>query len=158
MELVIYELVRTDLIKILPKLLEKIYEQGQRSVIHARYPEQVDLLNQSLWTYSSASFLPHGSVQDGHAEDQPFWLTCTLENPNQATLYLSLDEPRLQVPSPAQKSVFVFETQDLGLKHKALEACQKAQDSGIPWLWWAQNEQGGGWSQKTNPWEGRTPV
>jgi DNA polymerase III subunit chi len=81
-----YRLEKTSCEKFLPKLLEKIYGQKQRTVLLAENKEKIDHLNHLLWTYTPISFLPHASAQDGNATEQPIWLTDTLENPNNAQI------------------------------------------------------------------------
>ena len=53
--------------------------------------ERVEHLNQLLWTYDEASFLPHGSARDGNADRQPVFLTAGEENPNNATMLVLVD-------------------------------------------------------------------
>ncbi len=42
----------------------------------------VEALNDRLWTYDDASFLPHGAAGDGDPTTQPVFLTDRIENPN----------------------------------------------------------------------------
>jgi DNA polymerase-3 subunit chi len=85
MEIAFYQLRVTPLIKTLPRLVEKAYSQGQRGVIVCDSQTHLSEFNSALWTFSKRAFIPHGSAQEGvPAQDQPFWLTCTLENPNNA--------------------------------------------------------------------------
>ena len=77
-----YHLTRTPLEGALPRMLAKVVERAQRAVVIAGSEERVEALNARLWTYRDRSFLPHGSAKDGHAEDQPIWLTAADENPN----------------------------------------------------------------------------
>ena len=50
----------------------------------------VAALNEHLWTYDDASFLPHGAAGDGDPMTQPIFLTSELENPNAATMLVRL--------------------------------------------------------------------
>ena len=89
-EIRFYHLQRSTLESVLPKLLERVIERGQRAVVMADSPERVEALTAHLWTYEDRGFLPHGSARDGHAERQPIWITETDENPNRAdVLFLS---------------------------------------------------------------------
>lgn len=65
--------------------------RGDRAVVVAGSEERVAALDTALWTYDDRSFLPHGTRQDGHAEDQPVWLTATPENPNGAKVLILAD-------------------------------------------------------------------
>lgn len=85
-----YHLITTPLERALPKLLEKAYGGGFKTLLVAESDERVEQLNQLLWTYDPNSFLPHGSVQDGDSEQQPILLATSIE---QAAAFFS---PRLR--------------------------------------------------------------
>jgi DNA polymerase III subunit chi len=72
-------------------LLEKVLARGDRAVVMAGSEERVAALDTALWTYDDRSFLPHGTTRDGHAEDQPVWLTTSEENPNGAKVLILTD-------------------------------------------------------------------
>ncbi|BDB96217.1 DNA polymerase III subunit chi [Candidatus Hydrogenosomobacter endosymbioticus] len=69
---------------ILPRLLEKIHEQGKRISVMLDNVERVNFVNNLLWTYSQMSFLPHGCYADELYEHQPIWITDKKENLNKA--------------------------------------------------------------------------
>ncbi|MEZ5667147.1 MAG: DNA polymerase III subunit chi [Alphaproteobacteria bacterium] len=90
-EIRFYHLQRTGLEQALPLLLERVLDRGQRAVVMAGSPDRVEALNVHLWTYNERSFLPHGSARDGHAADQPVWLTEADERPNAADVLFLTD-------------------------------------------------------------------
>ncbi|MGD9538188.1 MAG: DNA polymerase III subunit chi [Alphaproteobacteria bacterium] len=90
-EIGFYHLRSTPLEKALPRLLEKAVEGGHRAVVMAGSAERVAWLDATLWSYDPASFLPHGTARDGHAERQPIYLTTREENPNGADLLVLID-------------------------------------------------------------------
>ena len=67
-EIHFYHLERQSLAKLLPTLLQRGLERGWRSVVQVGSDERVEWLSNELWTYSDDSFLPHGTVRDGHGE------------------------------------------------------------------------------------------
>ncbi len=67
-EIGFYHLRTLPLERALPSILERALAAGHRIVVMAGSPERVEHLNDLLWTYSEASFLPHGSARDGNAE------------------------------------------------------------------------------------------
>src|SRR5689334_1368179 len=81
-----YQLLRTPLEAALPRILEKVRELDLRAVVVVGSETRIESLSQALWTYDPASFLAHGSAKDGHAGDQPIWLTDRDENPNGAAV------------------------------------------------------------------------
>lgn len=90
-EIRFYHLLTTTLERALPQLLEKVLARGDRAVVVAGSDERVAALDTALWTYDDRSFLPHGTKQDGHAGEQPVWLTATPENPNGAKVLILTD-------------------------------------------------------------------
>ena len=90
-EIGFYHLRTMPLERALPSILERALGAGHRIVVMAGSAERVEHLNDLLWTYSDASFLPHGSGRDGNAERQPVWLTERDENPNGANMLVLVD-------------------------------------------------------------------
>lgn len=91
-EIRFYSLLGTSLESVLPRLLQKALEKGMRAVVKCSSVERVEALNQLLWTYDSASFIPHGSAADGNPSEQPIWLTTADENPNNADVIFLVDD------------------------------------------------------------------
>ncbi len=74
----------------LPALLEGLTAEGLRIVVRAPSREMADALNDRLWTFDDASFLPHGGTGDGDPASQPIFLTDNIENPNGASVLVLL--------------------------------------------------------------------
>ena len=90
-EISFYHLINSTLEEVLPVLLKKTLDAGKRAVVMAGTSERLEALSSILWTAEPDSWIPHGSLKDGHPEHQPIWLTISWENPNQAT-YLFLTD------------------------------------------------------------------
>ena len=60
-----HHLERRRVDEALPGLLERALEEGRRVVVRVSSEEMVAALNERLWTYDDASFLPHGAAGDG---------------------------------------------------------------------------------------------
>lgn len=86
-----YHLTTTPLENALPKLLEKAFSGGYRSLVVAETQARVEQLNAYLWTYDEHSFLPHGSVNEAQAEAQPILLSTTTQPINNANILLITD-------------------------------------------------------------------
>jgi DNA polymerase-3 subunit chi len=100
-----YQLMFSPLEKVLPRIVDKIYSSGLRACIWVKDDERLAKLNTTLWTYSTLAFLPHGCKLD--AEDtknqQPIWLSTTLENPNKSSVCVVTHE---QIPGDFQSLNF----------------------------------------------------
>lgn len=90
-EIRFYHLQRTALEQALPKMLEMCLSRDWKAVVMAGSEERVAALSEHLWTYDDRGFLPHGDKRDGHADQQPIWLTEDDENPNGATVLFLTD-------------------------------------------------------------------
>ena len=70
-----HHLERRRVDQALPDLIVRILPQGRRVVVRVPSAEMVEALNDRLWTYDDASFLPHGAAGDGDPATQPVYLT-----------------------------------------------------------------------------------
>jgi DNA polymerase-3 subunit chi len=78
-----YQLSATPLERVLPRICERLLESGERLLIVAG-TEQLDRLDQLLWTYKKESFLPHGQAKGIAPERQPILLAIEPHPVNEA--------------------------------------------------------------------------
>lgn len=142
-----YHLTRTTLEGALPRLLEKVLESGQRAVVMAGTAERVEALNGHLWTFRDRSFLPHGSARDGHAEEQPIWLTDVDENPNGATVLILTDGARSDRVADFERCLEMFDGNDEEAVAIARDRWRAYRDAGHEVTYYQQTERGG-WEKK----------
>ena len=81
-----YHLERRSLEDVLPGLIEKTLEREWRAVIRCDSAERAEALDNLLWTYDDASFLPHAQQGDGNAAQQPVLITVEEANANAANV------------------------------------------------------------------------
>ena len=86
-----YHLMKKRLEQALPEIVAKAIERQFRVLIKAGSEERLAVLDQALWTYDPASFLPHSRVRDGFEAQQPAWLTLGDDNPNGADVLMLTD-------------------------------------------------------------------
>ncbi len=142
-----YHLQRSPLEAALPKLLEKTLHAGKLAVVVAGSDERDEALATTLWTYDPASWLPHGTAQDGHAEDQPIWLTSRDDNPNGAHfLFLTDGADSLRV-GEYERCFDLFDGNDDTAVGAARSRWSARRDEGHSVTYWQQTERGG-WEQK----------
>jgi DNA polymerase-3 subunit chi len=79
-----YHLQTVSLETALPQLLAKCLERDWRVVVEVGEPSRLKELDDHLWTFSEASFLPHAGEGASDPERQPIWLSVTSDNPNGA--------------------------------------------------------------------------
>ena len=90
-EIRFYHLTRQPLEQALGVILERVLARGDRAVVKFSDPDRLNHIDTVLWTADPNGFIPHGSKADGHAQDQPIWLTLSDENPNQAKILVLID-------------------------------------------------------------------
>lgn len=132
-----------------PRLVEKMYAQKQRGVLLIHDTHTYQDINDVLWTFSKVSFIPHGGKEDGLApEDQPFWLTSTLENPNHANVLILLGE-NIDTLDKVKSLGFDRVVSIFIQPHQgAIDQYASYQSAGASVQWWVNTT--GGWQNKAN--------
>lgn len=142
-EISFYHLTRTPLEKALPSLLQKILQTDKRAILLAANDGQLESINKLLWTYDPKSFLPHGSKQDGHENDQPIYLTVEEENPNGAEILVIIGGVTPGYTANFSRCLDIFDGQnedELAQARKRWK--QYSNDDTLQLTYWQQNDQG----------------
>jgi DNA polymerase-3 subunit chi len=142
-----YHLTRSSLEDVLPRLLTKALQTGERAVVLLGSPERVDSLNNLLWTCDDRGFLPHGSAKDGEAERQPIWLTHLDENPNGAAFLFMADRAQSAKLGDYKRCFELFDGRDEAAVADSRERWKSYKAAGHSVVYWQQTESGG-WEKK----------
>jgi DNA polymerase-3 subunit chi len=143
-EIGFYHLTKTALEPALGRLLTRVLESGRRALVKASSEERVEALTRALWTYQTDGFLPHGSAKDGHAEEQPIFLTTRADAPNGATILVLVDGAEADpVPEGIDRILIMFDGQDQASLAQAREAWKAHLARGDKLVYWQQTERGG---------------
>lgn len=139
-----HHLERRRIDEALPRILERALEEGQRVVVRAASDEMVQALNERLWTYDDASFLPHGAAGDGDAEAQPVFLTSAAENPNAASMLVRVAAAQAADGDEAfDLALLLFDGRDeMSLAHARAE-WRRLKDTGSAISYWRESDDGG---------------
>ena len=142
-----YHLERSPLEAALPKLLEKTQEADKRAMVLAETDAQVEALADLLWSYDADAWLPHGSIKDGFADQQPVWLSTADENVNNARfLFLTYGATSLHV-GEYDRCFELFDGNDANAVSEARSRWKTYLADGHDLAYWQQTETGG-WSKK----------
>ncbi|HZZ25246.1 MAG TPA: DNA polymerase III subunit chi [Roseiarcus sp.] len=142
-----YHLERRRVDQALPSLLEHALDEGRRVLVRASSDEMVAALNERLWTYDDASFLPHGAAGDGDPMSQPIFLTSDLENPNAATMLVRLSGVEAGEADDAfDLVVLMFDGSDEAALAHARGEWRRLNDQGRTITYWRESDEGG-WEQ-----------
>ena len=137
------DLAGRPLVPSLAALLEPIVAAGGRAVVLVGSPERLEMINSALWTYTPASFLPHGSAADGFADRQPIWLTTRAENPNGASVLVCVENPPPEGIDSFERCVFLFDRTNPDARDEARQRWRQYRDAGRALSYWESSE--GGW-------------
>jgi DNA polymerase III subunit chi len=146
-EIRFYHLEQRRVDQALPPLLERALEESRRVLVRASSEEMVAALNERLWTYDDASFLPHGAAGDGDPMEQPIFLTSELDNPNAATMLVQLSGADTSEADDAfDLVVLMFDGRDGAALAQARGEWRRLKDQGRTISYWRESDEGG-WEQ-----------
>ena len=112
--------------------------------MRASSEDMVAALNEQLWTYDDASFLPHGAAEDGDPMEQPIFLTSKLENPNEATMLVRLSGAETGDADEAYDLiVLMFDGRDEAALASARGEWRRLKDLGRTISYWRESDEGG---------------
>jgi DNA polymerase III subunit chi len=138
-----HHLERRRVDQALPSLLEAALEEGRRVLVRASSDEMVAALNERLWTYDDASFLPHGAAGEGDPMTQPIFLTSGLGNPNAATMLVRLSDAETSEADDAfDLVVLMFDGRDEAALGRARSEWRRLKDEGRRISYWRESDEG----------------
>lgn len=108
-EVTFYHLTSTPLEKALPSLVFKIYETQDKVLLICKDSQQLQELNDILWTFSTKKFIPHGSYDEEYAHMQPVLLSTSIdEKSNKAKVAVMLRNIDIEKNLDFQKYIYMF--------------------------------------------------
>lgn len=142
-EALFYHLERATLESVLPGLLEKSLERGWKAVVRCSSRAMVERLDETLWTYSEDSFLPHAADRE-RADAQPVFLTDGAEVPNGANVLFLVDSAAADPASLAAftRCVTIFDGGDETAVAAARAFWKEIKAAGHDATYWKQSPQG----------------
>jgi DNA polymerase-3 subunit chi len=146
-ETLFYHLERRALGDVLPGLIERTIERGWRALIRAESAERAEWIDNLLWTYDEASFLPHAQVGDGDAARQPVLITTEEANLNAANVLFLIGgavPPAWDAGAMAEftRIVMMFDGRDAGALASARTAWKDAKSAGHDVTYWKESPSG----------------
>jgi len=145
-EIRFYHLTTRSLDQALPDILQKALAGGHRIVVRTRDDAEAERLNGHLWSFRPDAFLPHGSKKDGHAAQQPIWLTPENDNPNNAGVLVVVSGAAQDNLEGFTLLCDMFDGRDETAVTAARQRWTTYKDSGHALTYWQQTEKG--WEQK----------
>jgi DNA polymerase-3 subunit chi len=142
-EILIYQLQRQPLERVLPALIEKSLERGWRVIVQAASEERVEALDAQLWTFRDDSFLPNGTWREAEASEQPILLTLSGDNPNGAAVRFLIDGVSMPADAESyQRIVLLVEGDDAEAVAAARAHWSEGKAKGLDVTYWRPDEEG----------------
>ena len=139
-----HHLERRRVDEALPRLIERALEEGQRVLVRAPSEDMAAALNERLWTYDDASFLPHGAAGDGDPTTQPIFLTSEVANPNGATMLVRVSGAEVAEGDEAfDLTLLLFDGRDEASLAHARAEWRRLKDGGHAISYWRESDEGG---------------
>lgn len=147
-EIRFYHLQQKTLDHALPEILSKALDTERRVVVKASDAEQVQKINDLLWTYRADSFIPHGSAKDGYESEQPVFLTESDDNPNGAEILILTGGATSEKISDFSLCCEMLDGNDADAVSAARDRWKSYKEDGHEITYWQQNAKGG-WEKKS---------
>lgn len=142
-----YHLQGRPMEQTLPVLVERSRERGWRVMIRAGSAERLAALDDLLWTYDEASFLPHGLASDVNPETQPVLLTTGEARANSADILFLVDNAAMPADLPYARVVMLFDGADEDALAAARTTWKQVKGEGHTVTYWQQDD-AGRWQKK----------
>jgi len=147
MEISFYHLTAQSLNIALPKLLSKVRSANMKVVVKVRNLEDMNDIDQVLWTYEAESFLAHDTLKSKYQKDQPIYITTDEENPAIADVLVLTDGSTSEDMESYKRVLEIFDGNNSSALDAARERWSKYKNDGYVISYFQQTESGG-WVKK----------
>ncbi len=113
MQVDFYQLAGTPIEEVVPQLAAKVLESGERLLLVCADETLRDILDQRLWDYEAASYLPHGSAGDTRETSQPILLSSEPQPVNKARFIMLADGQWRDEALDAERVFYLFDDSTL---------------------------------------------
>ena len=144
MQVDFYHLTVAPLDRVLPSIAEKVLGSGGRLLIVADDPPVRTRIDQLLWSYNPASFLPHGQAGEAWDGDQPALITEGVTPTNAARNVALVDGLWRDEALAFERAFHLFDEDSIGAARAAWRALGERE--GVERRYWRQDENGR-WAQ-----------
>ena len=139
MQVDFYHLTQSPIERVLPRICERVVEEGGRLLIVAEEP-LLGQLDSLLWSYAPTSFLPHGRADAPRQEAQPILLS-TAPTPTNGADRIALADGRWRDESLEFARCFYFFDADHLAEARTSWRALKGRE-GVETRYWKQGETG----------------
>jgi DNA polymerase IIIc chi subunit len=100
--------------KLFPKFVSEVHHSNLgKIIIYCSSKEEMQYIDNMLWTYEQLSFLPHATEYDAHAEIQPILImsSVTFNNPNISSIAIVILPEEEYVAKKVLQSMKLYQDQ-----------------------------------------------
>lgn len=144
MQVDFYHLTLAPLDRVLPPIAEKVLASGERLLIVAADPALRTRIDQLLWRYSPASFLPHGEAGEAWDADQPALIADAVAPANGARNVALVDGVWRDEALAFERAFHLFDADSIGAARTAWRSL--GERDAVERRYWRQDENGR-WAQ-----------
>jgi DNA polymerase-3 subunit chi len=141
----LYHIQHSTIEKVLPKLLEKIISTNNKAVIFCSDENMMNELDKYLWSFSTKTVIPHGCKHDGYKAKQPIYITDVEENPNDASILISLGKVDENYLMTFKRMIYVFDNsvESVSYAENIIKAYKSNNQHSL--TCWQQDKASGNW-------------
>ncbi|WP_010544575.1 DNA polymerase III subunit chi [Sphingomonas elodea] len=144
MQVDFYHLTLAPLDRVLPSIAEKVLGSGGRLLVVAADPAVRARIDQLLWTYNPASFLPHGEAGGDWDSEQPVLIADGTHPANDARNVALVDGVWREEALAFERAFHLFDEDSIVPARAAWRALGERE--GVERRYWRQDENGR-WAQ-----------
>lgn len=143
-----YHLTRSTLESAAAPLMQKCLDAGWRVLAVSVRAERRAALDEQLWTFDDASFLPHGDAAAPglDAARQPILISDKLDNRNGAAALFLMDAAEAPADADYTRCLVLFDDRDKDARGKARAQYKAAKDAGLVARYFQEADRGG-WTE-----------
>lgn len=149
----VYQTLPNLALDVLPKVLDKILRPSEHILLWLQAACSIESCAQRLWTFSTPSFLPHGSIEDENidAKRQPIWVTHEQENLNNARILFCFEDiPENHFLHQFQQVIIILSQSTIEHNSSVLLDRLKKIKTVQDMQYWIQTTPKGGWQSETS--------
>ena len=148
-EIRFYHLQRSKLEQALPAILSQAHARGMRALVRFETESERDHINEILWTYDSASFLPHDTNDSRKPAEQNILLSTKDDNQNSANLLVLVNGATASNLEGFELCCEVFDGLNDPIVQTMREKWKALKDEGYTLKYLQQND-AGRWEEKAS--------
>ena len=111
-QIIIYDIINENYMKVLPKLIDTIWNKGNKILIYTNLESEITDIDNILWSYNQLSFLPHLTCNDNLNNVTPVIISNNEINYNNANVIICLKNELSDFVKSFEKIIFVNKIQE----------------------------------------------